>query len=93
MIKSELMQKLADKFTYLSEARLEEAVNLILLAMREQLINGNRVEIRGFGSFSRHYHKPRKAHNPKTGEKLTTKGKYSAHFKAGKTLKDLLNSK
>ena len=50
-----------------------------------------RVEIRGFGSFETRYHKPRNAHNPRTGEKLRSKGKYSPHFKAGKELKEAVN--
>jgi integration host factor subunit beta len=91
MIKSELIQKIADQLSHLPEKQIAEAVNFILNTMGETLTEGQRIEIRGFGSFSVHYHPPRLAHNPKTGEKLTTEGKYSPHFKSGKALKELVN--
>ncbi len=60
--------------------------------MSEALIHGQRIEIRGFGSFSLHYRPPRNAHNPKTGEKVVTEAKYSPHFKPGKELRERVNS-
>ena len=60
--------------------------------MGDTLSNGDRIEIRGFGSFSLHYRPPRKAHNPKTGEKLMTEPKHAAHFKPGKELRDQINA-
>ena len=59
--------------------------------MRRSLTNGRRIEIRGFGTFSLHYHAPRNAHNPRTGEKVTTAGKYSPHFKPGKKLREVVD--
>lgn len=91
MIKSEIIQKIARQLSHLPEKQITEAVNLILNTMGEALTQGQRIEIRGFGSFSVHYHPPRTAHNPKTGEKLITEGKHSPHFKAGKALKELVN--
>lgn len=91
MIKSTLIAKLAEEITWLSEEQLCNAVNCILDIMSESLATGERIEIRGFGSFSLHYLQPRNAHNPKTGEKVLTKGKYVPHFKPGKNLKTRVN--
>ena len=60
--------------------------------MSEALINNQRIEIRGFGSFSLHYRPPRNAHNPKTGEKVVTMAKYSPHFKPGKELRERVDA-
>jgi integration host factor subunit beta len=70
---------------------IEESVNLILNEISETLCKGGRVEVRGFGSFSLHYKASRNAHNPKTGEKVVTEPKYSAHFKPGKSLRERVN--
>jgi integration host factor subunit beta len=59
--------------------------------MAEALAGGDRIEIRGFGSFSLHYRPPRLGRNPKTGEKVDLSGKYVPHFKPGKELKDRVN--
>lgn len=60
----------------------------ILGAIAAALAAGNRVEIRGFGSFSLNYRLPRTGRNPKTGEKVAVPGKYVPHFKAGKELRE-----
>jgi len=91
MIKSKLIEKIASQATHQPEKQITNAVNEILSLMGESLINGNRIEIRGFGSFSLHYRPPRNAHNPKTGEKVITHGKHSAHFKPGKELRQRVN--
>lgn len=88
MIKSELIERIAQNMTNLPEKEIALAVNTIIDHMTDTLSKGNRIEIRGFGSFSLHYRPPRNAHNPKTGDKVITEGKYSPHFKAGKELKD-----
>jgi integration host factor subunit beta len=90
MIKSELIDCLAAKLTHLPEQDVALGVNDMLDLMSEALVSGRRIEIRGFGSFSLHKQKPRRAHNPKTGEKIITKTKRSIHFKSGKKLKDHL---
>lgn len=92
MIKSELIANLAAKMTHLPEKQVTDAVNHILELMSNALIEGNRIEIRGFGSFSLHYRPPRNAHNPKTGEKVITEAKYSPHFKPGKELRERVDA-
>lgn len=92
MIKSELITTLIDKLKNTPEKKISDGVSLIIDAMSEALGEGKRIEIRGFGSFSLHFRPPRNAHNPKTGEKVTTEAKYSPHFKPGKLLKDRVNA-
>ena len=92
MIKSQLIANLASEMTGLSEKQINDAVNCILNLMTESLINNQRIEIRGFGSFSLHYRPPRNAHNPKTGEKVTTVAKYTPHFKPGKELRERVDN-
>jgi integration host factor subunit beta len=92
MIKSELIANLAAKMTHLPEKQVTESVNHILELMSDALIQGKRIEIRGFGSFSLHYRPPRNAHNPKTGEKVVTEAKYSPHFKPGKELRERVDA-
>ena len=92
MIKSELIDKLAAKMTHLPEKQVSDSINLLLDIMSDALIEGRRIEIRGFGSFSLHYRPPRNAHNPKTGEKVITEAKYSPHFKPGKELRERVDA-
>jgi integration host factor subunit beta len=92
MIKSELIEHIAARMTHLSEKQVADGVNKILDLMSKSLINKQRIEIRGFGSFSLHYRPPRNAHNPKTGEKVVTEAKYSPHFKPGKELRERVDS-
>lgn len=91
MVKSELIEALVKKFQMLPEKDIELCVNQILEIMSDALARGERIEIRGFGSFSLHHHLSRNAHNPRTGEKVVTLPKYSPHFKPGKELRDRLN--
>ena len=88
MIKSGLISNLAAKMTHLPERTVANSVNLLLQLMSDALVNEQRIEVRGFGSFSLHYRAPRNAHNPKTGERVTTNAKYSPHFKPGKELRE-----
>lgn len=92
MIKSELIANLAAKMTHLPEKQVTDSINRILELMSEALINDQRIEIRGFGSFSLHYRPPRNAHNPKTGEKVITEAKHSPHFKPGKELRERVDA-
>ncbi|MDF1683812.1 MAG: integration host factor subunit beta [Legionellaceae bacterium] len=87
MIKSKLIANLAADMTHLPEKRIMEGVNLILETMSHSLTQGERIEIRGFGSFALRHRPPRNAHNPKTGEKVITKEKNTPHFKPGKELR------
>lgn len=88
MIKSELIAHIAAEMTDLSEKQVNDSVNHILTVMSDAITHNKRIEIRGFGSFSLHFRAPRSAHNPKTGEKVITEAKYSAHFKPGKEMRD-----
>ena len=92
MIKSELIKTIAKKMTHLSEQRVEEAVNLILTCMSDALKNGQRIDIRDFGAWTVRTMPARKAFNPKTGEKLTTKPTAKIHFKPGLGLKARVNA-
>jgi len=91
MTKSELIEKIAAVQSQLSTKDVELAVKMMLDHMAEALAEGERIEIRGFGSFSLHYRAPRLGRNPKTGEKLELAGKYVPHFKPGKELRERVN--
>lgn len=92
MIKSELIEQMAARMTHLTEKQVADGVNKILELMSKALIDNQRIEIRGFGSFSLHYRPPRNAHNPKTGEKVVTEAKHSPHFKPGKELRERVDA-
>ena len=92
MVKSELINRIAAQQKTLSLKDVELSVNHILERMSITLGRGERIEIRGFGSFSLHYRPPRKAHNPKTGERVYTEAKYTPHFKPGKDLRERVNN-
>jgi len=91
LIKSQLISELSKRFPHLPEKDIALAVNHVVEYMSETLSTGGRIEIRGFGSFNLHYRPPRRAHNPKTGEKLVTSPKHAAHFKPGKELRENVN--
>lgn len=91
MTKSELVEIIAAKQTQLSVKDVELAVKTIIDLMSSTLASGQRIEIRGFGSFSLHYRSPRVGRNPKTGESVTLDAKHVPHFKPGKELRDLVN--
>ncbi|HCC45324.1 MAG TPA: integration host factor subunit beta [Gammaproteobacteria bacterium] len=91
MTKSELIEHIAALQTQLSAKDVELAVKMMLDHMTEALSDGDRIEIRGFGSFSLHYRAPRLGRNPKTGEKVELAGKYVPHFKPGKELRERVN--
>jgi len=91
MTKSELIDILADKLNHLSAKDVEIAVKEILEMMAQTLSKGERIEIRGFGSFSLHYRAPRVGRNPKTGDSVELAGKYVPHFKPGKELRERVN--
>lgn len=91
MTKSELIDVLADDQDHLAYRDVEEAVRKIIERMSAALATGERIEIRGFGSFSLHYRPPRIGRNPKTGESVALEGKYVPHFKPGKELRDRVN--
>jgi integration host factor subunit beta len=91
MTKSELIERLAEMMEHVQARDIEIAVKELLEQMVQTLQKGDRIEIRGFGSFSLHYRAPRVGRNPKTGETVELDGKYVPHFKPGKELRDRVN--
>lgn len=92
MTKSELIEKLAAEQTQLSAKDVENAIKEMLEQMAKTLESGDRIEIRGFGSFSLHYRAPRVGRNPKTGTSVELDGKYVPHFKPGKELRERVDA-
>lgn len=93
MTKSELIETLADQHQQLPIKDVETAVKSIIDNMAECLSSGERIEIRGFGSFSLHYRAPRVGRNPKSGESVELGAKYVPHFKPGKELRERVDFK
>ena len=91
MTKSELIELIAAKQSHLPAKDVELAVKQILEIMSDALAQGQRIEIRGFGSFSLHFRPPRQGRNPKTGETVALAGKHVPHFKPGKDLRERVN--
>lgn len=91
MTKSELIELIAERQPQLSHKDIELAVKTIIEHMSQVLATGDRIEIRGFGSFSLHYREPRQGRNPKTGDTVQLPGKYVPHFKPGKELRERVN--
>jgi integration host factor subunit beta len=91
MTKSELIDVIAKEQSHLAYRDVELAVKCILEQMSQALASGDRIEIRGFGSFSLHYRPPRQGRNPKTGTTVALAGKYVPHFKPGKELRERVN--
>jgi integration host factor subunit beta len=90
--KSELIEALAKQQPHLALKDVELAVKCIIEKMNEALAAGERIEIRGFGSFSLHLRPPRVGRNPKTGESVALSRKYVPHFKPGKELRDRVDA-
>lgn len=91
MLKSQLILRLAEKMPHVPVRVVNDGVNHLIQLMSNALSEHQRIEIRGFGSFSIKHRPPRAAHNPKTGEKVLTVEKCVPHFKPGKELKDRVN--
>lgn len=92
MTKSELIERISAMQPQLSSKDVELAVKTIIEQMSHALATGERIEIRGFGSFSLHYRAPRKGRNPKTGDTVALEGKYVPHFKPGKEMRERVNA-
>jgi integration host factor subunit beta len=93
MTKSDLITTIAKQQPHLLCTDVELAIKCMLEQMSQTLANGERIEIRGFGSFSLNYRAPRKGRNPKTGDVVALTEKYVPHFKPGKELRDRVNAK
>ncbi|MDC2964598.1 integration host factor subunit beta [Gammaproteobacteria bacterium] len=91
MTKSDLIEKISFSQGQLPYRDVELSVKTIIEKMADRLSSGQRVEIRGFGSFCLHYRAPRIGRNPKTGEKVSLRGKHVPHFKPGKELRERVN--
>ena len=92
MTKSELIERIAARQSQLSSRDVELAVKTIIEQMAQTLSTGERIEIRGFGSFSLHYRPPRMGRNPRSGSAVVLRGKYVPHFKPGKALRERVNT-
>ncbi|MDZ7710947.1 MAG: integration host factor subunit beta [Roseovarius sp.] len=93
MIRSELIQKIADENPHLYHRDVERIVNTIFNEITDALASGNRVELRGFGAFSVKKRDARIGRNPRTGESVAVEEKHVPFFKTGKLLRDRLNGK
>ena len=93
MTKSELIETLARRQTHLAFHDVELSVKELLEQISQALAQGERIEIRGFGSFSLHFRPPRLGRNPKTGDSVALPGKYVPHFKPGKELRERVNAR
>jgi integration host factor subunit beta len=92
MTKSELIEILARRQAHLKADDVDLAVKSLLDMMGGALAGGERIEVRGFGSFSLHYRPPRTGRNPKTGDAVALPGKHVPHFKAGKELRERVSA-
>jgi len=93
MTRSDLVEELAARFKQLTHRDAESAVKAILDAMSDALMQGHRIEIRGFGSFSVSRRPPRIGRNPRTGESVTVPEKRVPHFKPGKALREAVDAR
>ena len=92
MLKSQLIQKLHNKYKHFSEQDIENLLDIFLKKISVSLKDGKNIEIRGFGTISRKDNKEKFVRNPKTNEKIFKEKSYKVHFKIGKTLHKKLNS-
>ncbi|WP_299375944.1 integration host factor subunit beta [uncultured Tateyamaria sp.] len=93
MIRSELIQKIADENPHLYQRDVERIVNTIFDEVTGAMARGDRVELRGFGAFSVKKRDARVGRNPRTGETVDVEEKHVPFFKTGKLLRDRLNGK
>jgi integration host factor subunit beta len=88
MTRADLIGRFASQYPQLQLKDADMAVRVVLDAMAAALARGDRIEIRGFGSFALNYRPPRNGRNPKSGEPVNVPAKYTPHFKAGKELRE-----
>ncbi|MDQ7788210.1 MAG: HU family DNA-binding protein, partial [Thermodesulfovibrionales bacterium] len=92
MTKSVLIEKVSERVGGLTRKQTEIVVETVFESIKEALVKGEKIEIRGFGNFKPKLRRPRKARNPKTGERVDVPGKKVLHFKVGKALREAMNS-
>ena len=93
MTRSDLVEELAARFSQLTHRDAEFAVKTLLDAMSDTLVRGNRIEIRGFGSFSINRRPPRMGRNPRSGQSVAIPEKWVPHFKPGKALRETVDTR
>ena len=92
MNKSNLVESVSKKLDDIKKNDIEEAINLLIIAITKTLSEKNRIEIRGFGSFSCRYRSARLARNPKTGTSITVRSKFHPYFRSSKSLRQQVNN-
>ena len=92
MNKSDLVNKISRKKAHIKKADIEEATDLLTVVISNTLNRNNRIEIRGFGTFSVRKRAARLARNPKTGSSITVNSKFHPYFRASKLLRQLVNN-
>lgn len=92
MTKSVLIERVSEKIEGLTKNQTEIVVETVFDSIKKALMEGEKIEIRGFGNFRLKTRKPRKARNPKTGESVDVPWKKVLYFKMGKALREALNS-
>jgi len=92
MTKAELIEALVDRIDRLTKKEAELIVNTVLKSIADSLATGDKVELRGFGSFKVKDRRSREGRNPKTGEKVSVDAKRVPYFKAGKELRERVNN-
>ncbi len=92
MTKSDLVQKLSEQVTTLTKKECEVIVDTVFGNMKDALQRGEKIEIRGFGSFTVRVRRAKEGRNPKTGEKVSIPEKRIPFFKVGKELRELVNT-
>ncbi|OGL47045.1 MAG: integration host factor subunit beta [Candidatus Schekmanbacteria bacterium RBG_16_38_11] len=93
MTKTDLIEKVSEKVSFLNKKQTDKVVNRIFDNIRTALAKGDKVEIRGFGSFTIRNRDPREGRNPLTGEKVSVPAKKVPFFRAGKELKKMVDKK
>ena len=91
MNKADLIETLQSKNEFLTENDVKDFVNFLLNNISDSLADGNRIELRGFGSFSSRKRQKRISRNPKTGSSISVQMKYHPYFRASKSLKAVIN--
>src|SRR5690606_29256500 len=91
MIRSELIQKLAEENPELTLQEVEKIVDLFFQEIVDRLATGGRVELRGFGAFTTRSRDARTGRNPRTGEQVPVSAKRVPYFKPGKEMRERLN--
>lgn len=92
MTKAQLIENVSQQVTHLTKRQTEVIVNTFFNSIRQALADGDKIEIRGFGSFKLRHRRTREGRNPKTGTQVSVPAKRVPFFKAGKELKEIVNS-